>query len=131
MPVVRAVPVLVILTIAAVDVDLYVALGAPLLPAPVLVKTVYVPVPAAPAEPVASAGRAAPASAVAPIAAAAFAAALALAAPVQPDPEPATPVALPVAPAVPDAGPSLSDAMVRDEKLLLYPFFTCFLVLLS
>ena len=45
-PVVRAVPDLVVLTMVAMAVDVLVAPGAPALPAPVLVMTVAVPAPA-------------------------------------------------------------------------------------
>ena len=69
MPVVRAVPALVVPTMAAVNVDVYVALGSPALPVPLLLTMVSVPVPAELSAPVASAGRAVPASAVAPMAA--------------------------------------------------------------
>ena len=63
---VRAVPALVVPTMAAVDVYMSVDPGAPALPDPMLATTVAVPALAAP---VASAGRAVPASAVAPMAA--------------------------------------------------------------
>ena len=53
-PVVRAVPALFVLTMAAMAVDVSVAPGAPALPAPVLATTVAVPAPTAP---VASSGR--------------------------------------------------------------------------
>ena len=147
MPVVRAVTDLVVLTMAAVAVDVHVAPGAPSLYTPVLATTLAVPEPVA--APVASSVRVAPApaSAVAPIAAAAFHVAVALVAPVQPSPAPAMPMAkpveLPVVTAAPAAlaepaplvvtavGPSSSDAMVRDEKRVFYRLFTCLLVLLS
>ena len=66
---VRAVPALVVPTMAAVAVDMSVDPGAPALPDPMLATTVAVPALAVPAAPVASAGRAVPASAVAPMAA--------------------------------------------------------------
>ena len=53
-PMVRAVLALVVPTMAAVAVDVTVAPGAPVLPAPMLATTVAIPAPAAPA---ASAGR--------------------------------------------------------------------------
>ena len=100
---VRAVPEAVVTTIAAVAVDLPVALAAPMMPALVLAMTVSVPVLEAS---LASAGK----PALAP--ATAFAVDVAPAAPVLPSPEPMTPVALPVAPSATAAGPSLSNVMV-------------------
>ena len=129
---------LVVPTMAAVTVDVHVALGAPALPTPVLATTVAVPAPEA--APVVSAGRAAPALAVAPMADAAFTVTVALAAPVQPTLVPVTPVEVSVvlvvpyasaAPTVPAVIPSSSDAMVRDEKRAFYRLCTCLLVLLS
>ena len=57
MPVVRAVLALVVPTMVAVAVDVYVAAGVPDLPALVITTMVDVPAPAAPAAPVASPGR--------------------------------------------------------------------------
>ena len=135
MPVVRAVLALVVPTMAAMAVDVPVAPWAHALPASVLATTMDVSAPAA--APVASAGRATPSSAVVPMAAAAFAVAVAPTVPVQHAPAPATPVDLPVAlaapaaPSVPAVGPSLSNAMVRDEKRVFYLLFTCWLVSLT
>ena len=67
-PVVRAELALVVLNMAAMDVDVPVAPGTPALPTPMIATTVDVPAPEAPAAIVASAGRAVPASAVAPMA---------------------------------------------------------------
>ena len=138
MPVVRALPVLVVPTMAAVAVDVSVDLGVPELHTPVIATMVAVPAPAAPAT---SNGRAVPESAVAPMAAAEFAVAVAPTAALRAAPSPATPVGTPVAlpialeepsaPAVPAVGPSLSDAMVRDGKRVFYRLFTCLIVLLS
>ena len=137
---VQVVPELVVPTIAAVAVDVPVALGAHALPAPVLEATVSVPAPAESVAPVASVGRATPVLAVAPMAAAVFAVTLAPAAPVRPALGPATPVQLPIdpevpamsdAPPMPAVGPSLSDAMVQVEKRVFYLLFTCLLVLIS
>ena len=68
MPVVRAVPALVLLDIADLAVDVSMAQGSPDLPYPVLVTTVAVPALAATAAPVESAGRTVPVSAMAPMA---------------------------------------------------------------
>ena len=98
---VRAVPVLVVMTMAVVDVNLPVALGAPMMPAPVLAATVDIPDMVAL---VASSVRLAPpvASTAVPMAAAEFAMAVAPPAPLLSALDPVlstlatvTPVALP------------------------------------
>ena len=103
MPVVRAVPTLVVTAMAAMAFDLPVDLEAPLMPAPVLADTVDVPVLVALKE---SSGRVVMASAAVPMVAAEFSVAVAA----------ATPVALPVVPSAAAVSLSSRDAMVRNEK---------------
>ena len=114
---VRAVPAVVVTTMAAVDIDLPVAPVSPVMPVQVLATTVVVPVTAATAALVTFAGRADT------MAAAAFAVAVALAAPVLPAPAPMTLVTMHVALVAPTpaVSPSSSNDMVRNKKL----YFTC------
>ena len=136
-PVVRVLPVVVVMTMAAEADDLHVATAAPMLPDSVLAMMVDVTVPAAPVVPVDTAERASPVSSVAPMVVTAFAVAVVPTAPVLPALAPATPVAMsvelpvatlvalsvvpgllaaPVMPSSPSLGPPLRDTMVQNKK---------------